>query len=175
MAVTDLFGNVLVKGTDYNVDWNGDGTIVGDYNVTVSGIGTYHGTYTTGYTVTEGIAVTSSTTTLEDGLFYKVYEDVTNNNRITVNGTALLTLGTGATLTASKGIRVEDGNTLTIRGGGTLQATGKKYNAAIGGGTDSGAVPDKAGTIIINGGTIIATSDDSYGSYCCATFWKSKW
>ena len=167
-TVTDLFGNVLVKGTDYNVDWNGDGTVVGDYNVTVSGIGTYHGTYTTGYTVTEGIAVTSSTTTLEDGLFYKVYEDVTNNNRITVNGTALLTLGTGATLTASKGIRVEDGNTLTIRGEGTLQATGKKYNAAIGGGADSGAVPDKAGTIIINGGTIIATSDDSYGSYCCA-------
>ena len=35
-TVTDLFGNVLVKGTDYNVDWNGDGTIVGDYNVTVS-------------------------------------------------------------------------------------------------------------------------------------------
>lgn len=167
-TVTDLFGNVLVKGTDYNVDWNGDGTIVGDYNVTVSGIGTYHGTYTTGYTVTEGIAVTPSTTTLEDGLFYKVYEDVTNNNRITVNGTALLTLGTGATLTASKGIRVEDGNTLTIRGEGTLQATGIKYNAAIGGGADSGAVPDKAGTIIINGGTIIATSDDSYGSYCCA-------
>ena len=167
-TVTDLFGNVLVKGTDYNVDWNGDGTVVGDYNVTVSGIGSYHGTYTTGYTVTEGIAVTSNTTTLEDGLFYKVYENVTNNNRITVNGTALLTLGTGATLTASKGIRVEDGNTLTIRGEGTLQATGKKYSAAIGGGADSGPVPDKAGTIIINGGTIIATSDDSYGSYCCA-------
>ena len=132
-TVTDLFGNVLVKGTDYNVDWNGDGTIVGDYNVTVSGIGTYHGTYTTGYTVTEGIAVTSSTTTLEDGLFYKVYENVTNNNRITVNGTALLTLGTGATLTASKGITVEEGNTLTIRGEGSLTAiiTGSSnYNAA---------------------------------------------
>ena len=165
-TVTDLFGNVLVKGTHYNVDWNGDGTIVGDYNVTVSGIGTYHGTYTTGYTVTEGIAVTSSTTTLEDGLFYKVYEDVTNNNRITVNGTALLTLGTGATLTASKGIRVEDGNTLTIRGEGSLTAiiTEKNsYYAAIGSTSSSTA----SGTIIINGGNITATAYQDY-SHCCA-------
>lgn len=164
--VTDLFGNVLVKGTDYNVDWNGDGTVVGDYNVTVSGIGTYHGTYTTGYTVTEGIAVTSSTTTLEDGLFYKVYENVTNNNRITVSGSALLTLGTGATLTASKGIRVEDGNTLTIRGEGSLTAiiTEKNsYYAAIGSTSSSTA----SGTIIINGGNITATAYQDY-SHCCA-------
>lgn len=165
-TVTDLFGNVLVKGTDYNVDWNGDGTVVGDYNVTVSGIGTYHGTYTTGYTVTEGIAVTSSTTTLEDGLFYKVYEDVTNNNRITVNGTALLTLGTGATLTASKGITVEEGNTLTIRGEGTLNAyiSSLEYYAAIGATTSS----KTAGTIIINGGNITATAYQNYSSCCAA-------
>lgn len=166
-TVTDLFGNVLVKGTDYNVDWNGDGTIVGDYNVTVSGIGTYHGTYTTGYTVTEGIAVTSSTTTLEDGLFYKVYENVTNNNRITVNGTALLTLGTGATLTASKGITVEEGNTLTIRGEGSLTVTitgSSNYNAAIGSTSSSKA----SGTIIINGGNITATAYQNYSSCCAA-------
>ena len=166
-TVTDLFGNVLVKGTHYNVDWNGDGTIVGDYNVTVSGIGTYHGTYTTGYTVTEGIAVTSSTTTLEDGLFYKVYENVTNNNRITVNGTALLTLGTGATLTASKGITVEEGNTLTIRGGGSLTVTitgSSNYNAAIGSTSSSKA----SGTIIINGGNITATAYQDYKSCCAA-------
>lgn len=166
-TVTDLFGNVLVKGTHYNVDWNGDGTVVGDYNVTVSGIGTYHGTYTTGYTVTEGIAVTSSTTTLEDGLFYKVYEDVTVSSRITVNGTALLTLGTGATLTASKGITVEEGNTLTIRGEGSLTAiiTGSSnYNAAIGSTSSSKA----SGTIIINGGNITATAYQGYKSCCAA-------
>ena len=165
-TVTDLFGNVLVKGTDYNVDWNGDGTIVGDYNVTVSGIGTYHGTYTTGYTVTEGIAVTSSTTKLEDGLFYKVYENVTNNNRITVNGTALLTLGAEATLTASKGITVEEGNTLTIRGEGALNAyiSSLEYYAAIGSTTKS----KTAGTIIINGGNITATAYQNYSSCCAA-------
>ena len=165
-TVTDLFGNVLVKGTHYNVDWNGDGTIVGDYNVTVSGIGTYHGTYTTGYTVTEGITVTSSTTKLEDGLFYKVYEDVTNNNRITVNGSALLTLGAGATLTASKGITVEEGNTLTIRGEGALNAyiSSLEYYAAIGATTSS----KTAGTIIINGGNITATAYQNYSSCCAA-------
>ena len=165
-TVTDLFGNVLVKGTHYNVDWNGDGTIVGDYNVTVSGIGTYHGTYTTGYTVTEGIAVTSSTTTLEDGLFYKVYEDVTVSSRITVNGTALLTLGAGATLTASKGITVEEGNTLTIRGEGALNAyiSSLEYYAAIGSTTKS----KTAGTIIINGGNITATAYQGYSSCCAA-------
>ena len=165
-TVTDLFGNVLVKGTHYNVDWNGDGTIVGDYNVTVSGIGTYHGTYTTGYTVTEGIAVTSSTTKLEDGLFYKVYENVTNNNRITVSGTALLTLGTGATLTASKGITVEEGNTLTIRGEGTLNAyiSSIEHHAAIGSTSSSKA----SGTIIINGGNITATAYNNYWNRCAA-------
>ena len=165
-TVTDLFGNVLVKGTHYNVDWNGDGTIVGDYNVTVSGIGTYHGTYTTGYTVTEGIAVTSSTTTLENGLFYKVYEDVTVSSRITVNGTALLTLGAGATLTASKGITVEEGNTLTIRGEGALNAyiSSLEYYAAIGSTTKS----KTAGTIIINGGNITATAYQNYSSCCAA-------
>ncbi|MBR7049122.1 MAG: hypothetical protein IKI16_04640 [Prevotella sp.] len=116
--------------------------------------------------MTEGIAVTSSTTKLEDGLFYKVYENVTNNNRITVSGSALLTLGAGATLTASKGITVLEGNTLTIRGEGSLNAyiSSTGYYAAIGGTGSSTA----AGTIIINGGNITATAYQSYKSCCAA-------
>ena len=83
---------------------------------------------------------------------------VTFSNRITISGTVTLNLGTGATLTASKGIAVHEGNSLTIDGTGTLNAyiAYQQYNdAAIGGGNGS-----NAGTIIINGGTI-----NAYGKY----------
>ena len=91
---------------------------------------------------------------------------MTNNNRITVSGSALLTLGAGATLTASKGITVLEGNTLTIRGEGSLNAyiSSTGYYAAIGGTGSSTA----AGTIIINGGNITATAYQSYKSCCAA-------
>ena len=81
---------------------------------------------------------------------------VTFSNRITISGTVTLNLGTGATLTASRGIAVHDGNSLTIDGTGTLNAniaSQQNYDAAIGGGNKS-----NAGTIIINGGTINAYS-----------------
>ena len=119
------------------------------------------------------ITVTGETTSWEDGKTYKVTSDVTIATRISVNGNVTLNLGEGKTLTASQGIEVSEGNTLTIEGSGTLNATGaeiahsnwtKKYRSGIG--------ADKVGTIIINGGTINATGyswaagigGDSYNS-----------
>ena len=58
----------------------------------------------------------------EDGCYYLVSSDVTNNNRINVTGTAVLTLGAGTTLNAAAGIHVGEGASLTIRGTGTLTA-----------------------------------------------------
>ena len=119
------------------------------------------------------ITVTGETTSWEDGKTYKVTSDVTIATRISVNGNVTLNLGEGKTLTASQGIEVSEGNTLTIEGSGTLNATGaeiahsnwtKKYRSGIG--------ADKVGTIIINGGIINATGafggagigGDSYNS-----------
>ena len=79
---------------------------------------------------------------------------VTFYKRITISGTVTLNLGTGATLTASRGIAVNEGHSLTIDGTGTLNANiaNSQYNdAAIGGNNGS-----NAGTIIINGGNINA-------------------
>ena len=79
---------------------------------------------------------------------------VTFYKRITISGTVTLNLGTGATLTASRGIAVNEGHSLTIDGTGTLNANiaNRQYNdAAIGGNNGS-----NAGTIIINGGNINA-------------------
>ena len=155
--VTDIFGTVLTEGTDYNVDWNGDGTTAGDYTVTVTGRGSYSGAASANYTVTDGLAVTSASystdVTWEDGYIYKVYADAEIYNRITVKGSVRLILGEGATLTAVRGISVEDGKTLTIQGSGTLTVNATNGNAGIGGSSTSGA----AGTIIINSGTINAT------------------
>ncbi len=119
------------------------------------------------------VTVTSETTAWTDGNTYNVTSDVTIDTRISVSGTVTLNLGAGATLTASKGIEVSSGNTLTIEGSGTLNATGaqidhsnwtKKYRSGIG--------ADAVGTIIINSGTVNATGaswaagigGDSYNS-----------
>ena len=79
---------------------------------------------------------------------------VTFYKRITISGTVTLNLGTGATLTASRGIAVNEGNSLTIDGTGTLNANianQQYHDAAIGGNNGS-----NAGKIIINGGNINA-------------------
>ena len=79
---------------------------------------------------------------------------VTFYKRITISGTVTLNLGTGATLTASRGIAVNEGHSLTIDGTGTLNANianQQYHDAAIGGNNGS-----NAGTIIINGGNINA-------------------
>ena len=105
--------------------------------------------------------ITESTTLLGDGCTYYVNTDVTNANRIRVMGSAVLHLGEGATLTATKGFQVEDDNTLTIEGDGALIATACTHEAAIGGGDGSEGVRDVPyGHIIINGGNVTATGGE---------------
>ena len=106
--------------------------------------------------------VTSETTTMENG-WYAVQSDVTINSRITVSGMVNLILCDGTTLTASKGITVNSGNTLNIygqtSGTGTLNATGGQVN---GSGTESAAIGSTnnstVGNITIHGGRITANS-----------------
>ena len=91
--------------------------------------------------------VTSETTTMSDGT-YMVTSNVTISSRITISGNVTLQLGENTTLTASAGIQLYEGNTLTIEGTGTLNAIGGNENSGI------GAVI--VGTLIINSGTINA-------------------
>ena len=100
--------------------------------------------------------LTSGTTSWTDGTVYTLTDDVTIGSRITVNGNVNLLLPDGLILTASEGIFVGEGNSLTIwadaLGTGKLEATGSTWNAGIGSNPDSGS-----GTITINSGTVFAT------------------
>ena len=106
---------------------------------------------------TDYTVVTADTTTFEDGKWYVVSNSVTVSSRITVTGTANLILRDGATLTASKGITVNSGNTINIYaqigGTGELNAGNDSNVASIGG----GARYQSGGTVNIHGGKITAT------------------
>ena len=109
--------------------------------------------------------MTSSTTGMDTG-WYVVTEDVTASSRIWVNGDVSLVLCDGVTLTASRGIEVRSGKSLTIytQSGNTGALTANsvdQYGSAIGG---AGAFAS-GGTITIHGGEISATS---YGEGSCA-------
>ena len=93
------------------------------------------------------VVLTSSHTTWENGKTYLLNSDVTIGERITVNGTVRLVLGTGCTLNIPKGIELSSGNQLTIDGRGTLNI----YNCDY---TKSGIGAKKVGTLDIHGGTI---------------------
>lgn len=149
-TVADINGNLLTLGTDYTATFSPVTVQAsGDYTLTLTGTSNYTGTRVINFTVGDGIPVTSETTTFEDGLTYKVTSNVTVSSRITVSGTVKLLLGEGATLTASKGIELYNGNQLTIDGTGTLTSNG---NAP----SKSGIGAYDAGTLIINGGVINA-------------------
>lgn len=100
--------------------------------------------------------VTASDTEWNGG-YYKVTEDVTIPNDVTVNGDVTLILGESTTLTvggsASGSIIVNSGNSITINGNGTLIVTGHDGAASIGGG-----YKNVGGKITINGGNINVTS-----------------
>jgi hypothetical protein len=149
-TVTDINGNLLTLGTDYTATFS-PATVQasGDYTLTLTGTSNYTGTRVINFTVGDGIPVTSATTTFKDGLTYKVTSNVTVSSRITVSGTVKLLLGEGATLTASKGIELSNGNQLTIDGTGTLTSNGNAESK-------SGIGAYDAGTLIINGGVINA-------------------
>ncbi len=160
----------------------------GFYNITVKGKGSYTGsqtakalvlTFSEYYPETGELNdmatlpdddvnvnfVTASTVLMDSG-WYVVGKDVTVSHRMEVKGDVKLVLCDGATLdagaTGDEGIRVPDGNTLTIYSqkgntgkliAKTNQAKSPSLNAAIGADQDK---DDKAGTIVIHGGEIIA-------------------
>ena len=96
------------------------------------------------------VVLTASHTTWENGKTYLLNSDVTIGERITVNGTVRLVLGTGCTLNAPKGIELSAGKKLTIDGRGTLNINNCETNKAGIGACD-------VGTLIINGGTLNVT------------------
>ena len=84
--------------------------------------------------------------------WYEIASDVTASERLNVDGDVHLTLGAGTTLTASQGINVSSGNSLTISGTGVLNAFGCEGCAGIGGG-----INESCGSVTINSGTVNAT------------------
>ena len=110
--------------------------------------------------------ITSTTTEMTSG-WYVVNGEVTVAERMTATGEVHLILADGAHLTASLGITVNEGNSLYIYGQSSDESTMGKltattttdYDAAIG-----GLMSNHAGTIVINGGNINAsTSGDGAG------------
>lgn len=119
-------------------------------------------------TIFEATKITSEHTQLTRG-WYVVYGDVTISERIEVTGEdptmcyVSLILADGCTLTASKGIGVEEGASLFIYGQSEDEGTmGKLYasdsisNSAIGADSDFSSTTN--GPITINGGKIDAQS-----------------
>ena len=103
--------------------------------------------------------ITSSTTTLSDGIEYTLIDNVTSGNRLNVNGSVTINLPAGKTLTIPKGIHVSAGNSLTIKGEGSLVIDPgdpddyvNDLNAGIGGNKG-----ETSGTIVIEGGDITVT------------------
>ena len=98
----------------------------------------------------------------EKPVWYVVSGDVTIDDRITVTGDVRLILRDGAKLTASKGIAVNEGNSLTIYaqsagdGAGQLIA-GSSDTIAVGNAGIGGGSGESGGAITINGGTVEAT------------------
>ncbi|MBQ3900666.1 MAG: S-layer homology domain-containing protein [Clostridia bacterium] len=104
-------------------------------------------------------------TVLFDGGWYAVTGEVTVGERIYTSGDVNLILCDGAALTASLGIDVPAGASLTIwqqeEGTGTLVSTGSgNYTAGIGGTGYGGTTGD----ITINGGVINATGGEYYSA-----------
>ncbi|MBR1582518.1 MAG: InlB B-repeat-containing protein [Spirochaetales bacterium] len=97
--------------------------------------------------------ITSSTTALDGDSVseYKLLDDVTINSRVTVTGTVSINLAEGKTLEITKGIQVAEGNSLTIKGTGVMDSSAFEGNSAIGGNKN-----ENCGTVIIEGGSIVA-------------------
>ena len=94
--------------------------------------------------------------------WYVVNDEINITDRITVTGNVHLILADGCNLTASKGINVSAGNSLSIygqtNGSGALEATRDSYNAGIGGGYNG-----SGGEVTIHGGEVTATGYSGAG------------
>ena len=128
--------------------------------------GTNKVTYTekTATSVTEIVTSSAETVTWNAG-WYVVSQDATIDNRITVSGDVNLILADGKTLTASKGITVEDNRSLTIyaQAGGTGKLVATHPNddadkAAIG----RNGFGKEGGSVAIHGGCVEANVDATY-------------
>ena len=102
------------------------------------------------------IILTNDLKAWTDGNYYTLNSDVTMSWFVVVTGDVTLILADGYTLTASMGIVVNEGNSLTIEGegSGTLVSIGSGGFAGIGGG-----IHGNGGAITINGGTVNATGN----------------
>ena len=118
-----------------------------------------------------GHFLSEETTAWTDGQVYYFDRDISFAEQITVSGNVTLILPDGYTLTAAKGITVNEGNDLTIdvigNGTGAVNAFAMdpnpdeskiNHNAAIGSEENC-----SSGLITINGGTVNATSE-SFGA-----------
>ena len=88
-----------------------------------------------------------------DSKIFSLSKDVTIDNRVEVNGNVTLFLAEGKTLTASNGIGVNEGRSLTIDGSGSLDSKGTSVGYS-GIGVDD--LESECGDITINSGNIYA-------------------
>ncbi len=112
--------------------------------------------------------VTANDTEWKDG-WYVAKGIINISSRVTVTGNVHLILANECSLTVNGGIRVSEGNSLTIyaqsTGGetmGKLTAMGDSGNACIGGSNDN--YYKSGGTVTIYGGTVNATSNNGDGA-----------
>lgn len=104
-------------------------------------------------------AVTASDTEWNGG-FYKVTESLTIPNDVRVIGDVTLILTDGCTLTVNGSIIVNEGNSITIDGKGTLNVNATQIGyAGIG-----GEIYYNGGNITINGGNIIVNTGSGSSS-----------
>ncbi len=180
--VIDAGGNKLTINEDYTAVFSRTPiNSKGDYTLTVTATSgsNFTGSKSLTFHVVDYISVTAETTTMtaDYGLSYRVDNNVTVDERITINGDVMLFLDKDKTLNASKGVELSAGNKLTIEGRGILQASGEDSKAGIGarnvgmlvvngnvlakGGNNAAGIGGSSnntsgGTIIINSGEIVA-------------------
>ena len=139
-------GTELTNETDYTYVFNPSPVNgKGDYTLTITAKGSdCVGSKSISFAVTDINPMTAESTELTTGE-YKVYGNITVNQRITISGDVVLNLGAGNTLTAKKGIELSEGNKLTINGPGSLIIDDCNDNK-------SGIGAVRVGTLVINGG-----------------------
>ena len=139
-------GTELANDADYTYAFNPSQVKEkGDYTLTITAKGSdCVGSKSFSFAVTDINPMTAESTELTTGE-YKVYGNITVNQRITINGDVVLNLSAGNTLTAKKGIELSEGNKLTINGPGSLIIDDCNDNK-------SGIGAVRVGTLVINGG-----------------------
>lgn len=171
-TVTAADGTVLVAGSDFTftpTTVNGEGS----KTLTVSGNNAlYIGDKSLTFFVGDYQGLTAESTTLSAGE-YKVYDDVTIPERITISGDVTLILGAGKTFTATKGIELGKGNSLTINGDtddtGILDISGCDDGKSGIGAAEAGVLTVNGGTLNIVGGRQAAAIGGDYQNTSCGT------